>query len=214
MTTLDTTCPPAYGLFGGLRLMLPVLILFTVPVAAAAPETNAKALIERNYTKIKQVVARVTKQKQLSAEITSVLDNMVHWPKFSRKTLTSRIWDGLKPAERTRFIDAYRQLIVRKYAKRFKPKTSFRVTFRGKVKVVAKDRALVKTTLFSKREGRPVGVDVDYVCQKVKAGWRVADIVTDGVSRAQTYRPKFKRIFEKRGLGGLIKAILRNVNKK
>ena len=59
-------------------------------------------------------------------------------------------------------------------------------------------------------------MDVDYLFVLVDGGkrWGVADIITDGVSRARTYRPKFKRIYAKRGFDALIKAIEKNTKKR
>ena len=176
--------------------------------------TGPDKLVKRNYKKIQCIVAESPNAKIVSDKVTVVLDSMVDWPIFSRKTLTGKIWDGLKEADQQRFITSYRKLIVRKYAKRFKPKTSFTVDFRGTTFFDSKKKAVVKTTVHTQSKGKKLGVDVDYEFILTKKGWRTGDIITDDISRARTYRPTFRRIYQKRGLDALIGAIEKNAKKR
>ena len=176
--------------------------------------TGPEVLVKRNYKKIQGIVAKAPDTKVLSDKVTVVLDSMVDWPIFSRKTLTGKIWDALKDPDQKRFIASYRKLIVRKYAKRFKPKTSFTVDFRGTSFVEGKKKAVVKTTVHTQSKGKKLGVDVDYEFVLTKKGWRTGDIITDDISRARTYRPTFRRIYQKRGLDALIVAIEKNAKKR
>jgi phospholipid transport system substrate-binding protein len=46
--------------------------------------------------------------------------------------------------------------------------------------------------------------EVDYVLKKMAAGWRIVDIVVDGVSTTQNYRSSFGKVIAKEGWNGLI----------
>lgn len=180
------------------------------------PKAMPKKLVDARYKDIKAAVAKAADKAALTAEVTTILGKLVDWDAFSRRTLTATVWDELSAAQRATFRDAYAGLIVKKYANRFKPKATFRVELRGDTEV-RKDgvTAVVKTTVFTDDDGREVGVDVNYFFVLVQGGrWRVADIITDGVSRARTYRPKFKRIYAKRGFKALIKAIEKNTKRR
>ncbi len=45
---------------------------------------------------------------------------------------------------------------------------------------------------------------VDYVLKKLASGWRIVDIVVDGVSTTQNYRSSFGKVIAKEGWNGLI----------
>ena len=45
---------------------------------------------------------------------------------------------------------------------------------------------------------------VDYVLKKMASGWRIVDIVVDGVSTTQNYRSSFGKVIAKDGWDGLI----------
>ncbi len=46
--------------------------------------------------------------------------------------------------------------------------------------------------------------EVDYVLKQIPAGWRIVDIVVDGVSTTQNYRSSFGKVIAKEGWDGLI----------
>ena len=188
-------------------------ILLWSGLALASPQTDANELVKNNYADIKKMVAVAKDRDELAQKITGALDALIGWHSFSSKTLSKSTWKDLSATQKTAFIDAYRKLIVRRYAKRFKPGADFRVEFR---KSDADDDQVtwVRTTVHSVGAKKKLGVDVDYEFQPGKKGYRVADIVTDGVSRSRSYRPKFKRILKKRGFDALIEAIERNAKKR
>jgi len=179
----------------------------------ASPKGEATALVERNYSEIKRLVEASKDRNELSQQITVALDRLINWDSFSQKTLSTTTWVSLDASKKKLFIDAYRKLIVRRYAKRFKPGADFRVEFRTGVDDDEK-KPWVRTTVHSKNGKKSLGVDVDYEFWPGSQGYRVADIVTDGVSRSRSYRPKFKSILKKRGFDALIKAIERNAKRR
>ena len=183
------------------------------PPAQAGTKDAPGDLVRRSYDSIMTMVASVKTRRELSEKITHILDRLVDWDAFSIKTLSAGTWEGFKPSQRKAFSSAFRGLIVRRYAKRFKPGSRFDVEVRGKTEFVGDEGAWVRTTVHTKKGKKRLGVDVDYDFRRVAAGWRTSDIVTDGVSRARSYRPKFKRILKKRGFDALVAAIKKNAKR-
>jgi ABC-type transporter MlaC component len=196
-------------------LVFVVLILLAAPNSVlASPQEDAKTLVQENYASIKKLVSASKNSEGLSKKITGVLDALIDWDSFSSKTLSTRTWGDLDAVKKASFKHSYRKLIVRRYAKRFKAGVDFRVEFR-EVATDAKSKGVwVYTTVHSNEGKRKLGIDVDYEFWKGEKGYRVADIVTDGVSRARSYRPKFKRILRDRGFDSLISAIERNAKRR
>lgn len=54
-------------------------------------------------------------------------------------------------------------------------------------------------------KGEPT--EITYTLRKDRTGWRIIDIVVDGVSTVGTYRSSFSRIIAKEGVDGLIKRL-------
>ena len=63
---------------------------------------------------------------------------------------------------------------------------------------------LVKTTITTKRRGRPFVIKVDYVLEAQAGKLRCFDVKTDGVGLVENYRAQFNKIINKDGVDGLI----------
>ncbi len=61
------------------------------------------------------------------------------------------------------------------------------------------ERVRVPTRLTVKEETTPV----TYVLRPQKGGWRIVDLVVDGVSTVENYRASFARVIAKEGVDGL-----------
>lgn len=202
------------------RRVLSVLVIATMSLGAfgvsaqAASKKGPKSLVTKAYTEIQKKAQSATSKEALNADVTKVLDRLVNWEAFSGKTMGS-VWAELKPEQQTAFIAAYKLLITKKYAGRFKPqpKKAFEVEFRGAT-TFTKTGAVVKTTVFTHDDGKRVGVDVDYTFVKAKGAYGVTDIVTDTVSRARSYRKKFQALYKKKGFDALVARILKNAARK
>jgi phospholipid transport system substrate-binding protein len=50
-------------------------------------------------------------------------------------------------------------------------------------------------------------VQLDYAMRKTDGGWKIYDIVVEGVSLVLTYRSEFDAVVKQQGVDGLIKAL-------
>src|SRR5437763_17144219 len=48
---------------------------------------------------------------------------------------------------------------------------------------------------------------IDYVMDKGPKGWRAVDVITEGVSLADTYREQVAKLLPKKGLDGVVNAL-------
>ncbi len=199
--------------FPAVLLALFVLGLAGVASAADKPAGDPKANVDRAYAVIKQSVDAATTRDKLVEDITGHFDALVDYDAFSKKTLRAT-WDEITPEQQAKFKALFRRLVIKNYAKRFKPKAQFTVSYRGDT-VFADDgaKAEVKTTV----AGEKAAADVDYLFEPVKVGgkleWRAGDIVVDGVSMAINWRGQFSKIVKKSGFDALLERIEKQVNK-
>lgn len=182
-------------------------------LAAERPDGDPKGTIEAIYKAIEKLASESESQDQIVAGLTGEMDKLVDYTAFSERTLKGT-WEDLSEENRTRFMDLFKKLVVKVYAKRFKPKTEFRVEYRGETKKVGDTMMNVRTTV----HGKKIAADVDYLFLPSKQGealeWRVTDIVIDEVSMALNWRTQFGRIIKKQGFDALLDKIKSRVEKK
>jgi phospholipid transport system substrate-binding protein len=58
---------------------------------------------------------------------------------------------------------------------------------------------------YIRQGGKPV--QLDYAMRKTDAGWKIYDIVVEGVSLVLTYRSEFDSVVKQEGIEGLIKRL-------
>lgn len=112
-----------------------------------------------------------------------------------------RQWASLTDDQRQRFVDAFERLSVMTYAARFKNVASdaFRALEAGEPD--ASGRVQVATAI--KREGE-ADVSLEYLLHKTPEGWRIINIVADGVSDLALKRAEYQRVFASGGIDGLV----------
>ena len=72
-------------------------------------------------------------------------------------------------------------------------------------KVAATDTAVTVRNYYRSPGQTPI--PVDYRMHQTASGWKVYDIVVDGVSLVMTYRPTFNEEIQRSGIDGLIKRL-------
>jgi phospholipid transport system substrate-binding protein len=112
-----------------------------------------------------------------------------------------RQWGSLSELDRQRFVAAFQRLSVMTYAARFTnvgPET-FRAVTPGSLAEAG--RAQVSTAIA--RTGAS-DVSLDYLLQQGAAGWRIINIVADGVSDLALKRAEYQRVLTSGSLDTLI----------
>ena len=112
-----------------------------------------------------------------------------------------RQWSTLAQADRQRFIEAFQRLSVMTYAARFKAVGSD--TFREVTPGAADASGRVQVRTAVARASQP-DVSLEYLLQQDEKGWRIINIVADGVSDLALKRAEYQRVFASGGLEGLL----------
>jgi phospholipid transport system substrate-binding protein len=118
------------------------------------------------------------------------------------KLATGRAWQSATPEQQERIASEFRSMLVRIYSNAIG-------VYRGqtmKVLPIHMAPGATEVTVRNQylREGRPP-VPVDYAMHKLPGGWKIYDIVVDGVSLVLTYKSEFDQIVKTAGIDGLIK---------
>jgi phospholipid transport system substrate-binding protein len=190
-----------------MRLLALAVSLF-LAVNAAAQELAPDALVRKVTA---DVLDTVKSDKQLAAgdhkkALALAEQKILPHVDFREATQLAmgKSWNSATPAQQTLVVDAFRQMLVRIYSNSidvYRGQTMKVLPVRlapGATEVVVRNQYL--------REGRPP-VSVEYSMKKSAEGWKIYDIVVEGVSLVLTYRAEFEQVTRTSGVDGLIKRL-------
>ncbi len=171
------------------------------PPADQSPEAMVRQITDDVLDAIKQDKALQAgdKQKALALAEKKVLPHL-DFVEMTRLA-SGRNWNTATPDQRDRLVAAFRAMLVRTYANAID-------VYRGQTVMVEHARipatateAVVRNRYLSPGN-RPT--PVEYSMRKDTNGWKIYDIVVDGISLVLTYRSQFDEAARNTGIEGLI----------
>jgi phospholipid transport system substrate-binding protein len=121
------------------------------------------------------------------------------------KLAVGRSWRTATPEQKQALMTEFRTLLVRTYTKAF---TSYRDQI-VKVKPLKLDSSMTEVTVKTAivKPGSQQPIVVDYDMEKMPDGWKVYDLIVEGVSLVTSYRGTFADQVQQVGIDGLIKTL-------
>ena len=155
------------------------------------------------------VLARLTTEREaLDADPRKIygLVNEIVIPHFdfvsmSKWVLGKKSWRGASESQREQFIDEFRTLLVRTYAKALLEYSDEEIVYLPVEENLDSNLIVVKTRI---TQAGSTAVPIDYRMHVSGGEWKVVDLVVDGVSLVSTYRGSFASQIKKNGLDSLI----------
>jgi phospholipid transport system substrate-binding protein len=132
------------------------------------------------------------------AKIEDVLTRTVDVEAMAKSAL-GKHWAEQPPAKRKKFMDAFRGRFKHLIGDQITSYRESQTQFLPDEKLPAGE-VKVPTVLVVK--GEPT--HVDYAMRSEKNGWRIVDIVIDGVSTVENYRSSFSKVIAQEGFDALI----------
>jgi len=181
----------------------------TAVAAPAGPLEDPQQLVDAT---IEQLRAEVTRDSQLiDADPVYAMDLVESAiaphidVRLTSRLVLGRHWRDAKPAQRDRFVDGLRRLLLRLIATHINDYRDALVAYSPTVfKGEHNKRATVRTQV--SKAGTPP-VSVDYRLYLTKAGWKVYDVAIYGISVVKTYHLTLDADIRKLGLDGVIDEI-------
>ena len=174
------------------------MLLLTLALVAA--ELSATDALKARDAEVR--AALPAKGAELSAasrqKLENILTRAVDLEGVARSAL-GKNWDDATPAQRKRFLDAFKQRFRKATAEQFTE--DYRNTA-VKYFPEVPDEGGVKVPTEVTIKGEPT--HIDYVMRRAGSEWRIVDIVIDDVSTVDNYRSSFSRIIKTEGMDGLI----------
>ena len=182
-----------------------VAFLASVAAGAALASTetapdSAKALIEKTVV---QVLAVLRDESRSVAQQRLELEKIAH-SRFDFRTMArlvlARDWKRLGAEERDEFVDQFTTYLANDYGNRLERYEQEDVKVMGEQPKPRGD-VEVRTKIVG---GDNDGAIVDYRMRKGKDGWRIIDVVIEGISLVANFRDQFREVIARGGPEALL----------
>jgi phospholipid transport system substrate-binding protein len=185
--------------------LLALWTAIAVSAAAIAADLPPGELVRKVTAEVMDAVGRdrASRPVDRTAAIAIAEEKILPHVDFAEATRLAmgRSWRLATPAQQARLVSEFRTLLVRSYATALEGLRDQRVESDpvrmspGDTEARVRDRFI--------RSGTPA-VTIDYHMRKTADGWKVYDIVVDGISLVLNYRDSFEHEVRRGGVDGLI----------
>ena len=187
-----------------LAFLLALLLAPAFAQQAMGPEDLVKKVTQDVLDAIKsdKELAAGDKQKALKLAEEKVLP-LIDFEEATRLAV-GRSWSQASPEQKKKLVDEFRQMLVRTYSHAIE-------AYQGQTMKVMPVRMKPDATEVTVQNqfvrGNRQPVKIDYSMRKTDKGWKIYDIVAEGVSLVLTYRSEFDTIVKQDGMDGLLKRL-------
>lgn len=187
------------------------LVVATLGIAFLSTAVRAEAPDELVRRSTNEILAAIKADKDLQAGNQAKIEKLAEekvlpYFNFARMTqlAVGRNWRDANDAQKKSLTDEFRNLLVRTYSTSLSQYRNQTIEVKP-LKIAAADTEVVVKTQVNQPGGQPI--PIDYSLEKAANGWKVFDVLIDGVSLVTNYRSSFNTEIQKNGIDGLIKSL-------
>jgi phospholipid transport system substrate-binding protein len=172
-----------------------------MPLFAVADDVAPDVLVKNTAN---EVLAIVKSDKDIQAgdmsKITALTEEKI-LPKFDfnrmSRMVLGKYWAGATPEQKAQFIDQFRTLLIRTYASALSKYRDQTIEYKPLRAGPGDTDVTVKTQIL---QSSGPALPIDYSLIKNPDGWKVYDVVIEGVSLVTNYRGQFSSYARQGGL--------------
>ena len=175
---------------------------------AFAQDATPDELVRKSTT---EVLGMLKADKELAAGDPAKVEKLANekiLPYFNFQRMTQlavgRSWREATDSQKTALIDEFRRLLVRTYSASLSQFKNQNIDVKP-LKLTPSDTEVVVKTLIAQPGAQ--SIPIDYSMEKTKDGWKVFDVLIDGVSLVTNYRSSFSTEIKNSGIDGLVKSL-------
>jgi phospholipid transport system substrate-binding protein len=172
-------------------LLLALMVLPMQVLAATAKET-----VEVQVNKVLKTLGEPAFKDQPRdakiVKIRSIVNEIFDYTELSRRTL-GREWTKFNAQQQNEFVKLFGDLLEKTYADKLLSYSNEKVVF-DKESMLREDQAEVTSNILT-ADGKKI--PLDYRMIRKEAGWRVYDVIIEGISLVKNYRDQFRDILAK-----------------
>lgn len=140
------------------------------------------------------------KRAQRQERLRKMADEAFDWPDIARRALATH-WRERTPQQQQEFTELFKDLVQRTYLNRLDAAAGERQDIVYVDEQTQGAQSVVKTKVITKRNTQ---VPIDYRLHKVDGGWKIYDVLIEGVSLVNNYRSQFNDILSRSSYDQLI----------
>jgi phospholipid transport system substrate-binding protein len=189
-----------------IRFLLALSLL--IPIPALAQELGPEELVKKVTA---EVMAAIKSDKQLASgdkqkALKLVEEKVLPHVDFEEATrlAVGRGWKQANPEQQKRLVTEFKNMLIRTYSNAISAYEGQEMKVQPS-RVKPGDTDATVRNQFIRPGGKPVLID--YSMRKTDQGWKIYDIVVEGVSLVLTYRSEFDAVVKQEGIDGLIKRL-------
>ena len=182
-------------------LLAALALLFGAPLAAVEkPATDAQRVIEETVTSVLGILRDGSKtDAQRRQEIEALAQERFDFRTMSRLVL-ARNWKRLSKQEQGEFVVEFTEYLANDYGNRIERYEQEKVEVLGEQPEPRGD-VTVKTKIVG---GENNGALVDYRMRKGDDGWKIIDVVIEGISMVANFRDQFRDVMGREGPSAIL----------
>ena len=183
--------------------LITMTVLCTTPLASAATAESPEATLNRGLAEVLSVVKAhpTNNPNELARRVRPTLEKFFNFESLTRKALGAG-WRDLNKEQQAQAVKLFSEIIIRSYTSKFDPNSQVDIQF-ARSQDLGDGRKEVPAA--AKYQGKVVAVS--YRVETGQEGWRVYDVIVEGVSLAANYRAQFDSIRQKGGSEALLKSM-------
>ncbi len=169
-----------------------LLVLLTLPQWSLATAAGPMALIQNGTEKVLTILrqsetGRAPSLRQREGEVLAIVSNYFDFDEMAKMAL-GHPWKQLSPRKRQTFAGLFKKLLFNTYVDRMENYHDQKIVYDGQT--INGNFASVKTHFISSGESVPI----EYRLRKEGGGWKVYDVVVEGISYDDNYRAQISSI--------------------
>ncbi len=176
-------------------------------IVAAAQPGSPSAAVQSTQEKVRssldawfnsQGPARARAREQARKAVGELID----FDALAKATLGKK-WEEIKPADRSRYTAALKGAMEANYLAKMRQGKKTDIG-RIRTEITGEEQQGTHTVVHTKIDSGSETAAIDYVMERRPKGWRAVDVITEGVSLAETYREQVAKILAKKSLNEVI----------
>ncbi len=166
-----------------MMLVLPLAANASTPLAMVQVHVNSVLEVLRDPALKGDAMKKLRQDR-----IRSISEKMFDYTELSRRTLAQN-WKVFNDLQKKDFIELYKTVLEKAYIDKIMDYTDEKIVFQKEFSLTGKTSE-VQTIVVTKRADIPINYRVIHADD----GWRVYDVVVEGVSLVSNYRSQFREI--------------------
>jgi phospholipid transport system substrate-binding protein len=180
-----------------------VLLCGAAHILIGAPGEDPLTFLRRSVDEVLSIAYSGRSIETLSQRVRPALEKCFAFDLVTRQAMGPG-WRQFSLTEQHRVTELFGELLIRTYSARVVGTQRPKITYGSPVSL-APDRCEVPTQVLTSSSNEPFAVS--YRLVRLPAGWRVYDILIEGVSFVANYRAQFDEVIQRGGANAVIRTL-------